>query len=571
MNQLLYIPTKIIMKGNRMAKVSVIIKVTNASNRIDELLGSLIVQKEKDIEVFCVTDCDNIWLPLLRNYSLFDERIKVVDIKSDQDALKTVLPLVSAPYVLLLRPSSFLNVPYIEKLLQSSTFSERVDFVYAPITYKDEMSHEYRHGSTLVPNDFATKKAEVFLKSDALSPKFFQKDDKQLYGKLIRTKLLEKVLQDMPDSYNDTILYYRCLFNSREIGCVLHEMMFEWENADPFAPYSYEVKNETLKISVIIPIYNVDRVYLTRCLDSLKLQTYKNLEIICVDDESTDGTLQFLQEYATQDSRFKVLTKKNGGVSSARNYGIKAATGDYISFVDSDDFVSLSLYQKFVAIVQRETRQIDMFEYNGIHFAEVYKYPLTTWLFHFCIANWNNFFQGHFKDFRTYCNLNHGTIWNKIFRTKWLKKENILFPEGMLFEDNIFSTAAFLKAKNLYVAENYMYFYRENGESLIRNLNHKVFDLFKEIDILREILKKENYYDRAQYVLFDYISLSFWSLFPRCPSEEQELFLQKTRDYLNSFLPIPEEIIRKNKFTHLYNEIMKPTSTVEYFRKKINA
>ena len=141
----------------------------------------------------------------------------------------------------------------------------------------------------------------------------------------------------------------------------------------------------------------------------------------------------------------------------------------------------------------------------------------------------------------------------------------------MLFEDNIFSTAAFLKAKNLYVAENYMYFYRENGESLIRNLNHKVFDLFKEIDILREILKKENYYDRAQYVLFDYISLSFWSLFPRCPSEEQELFLQKTRDYLNSFLPIPEEIILKNKFTHLYNEIMKPTSTVEYFRKKINA
>lgn len=552
-----------------MAKVSVIIRVTNESNRIDELFECLIVQTEKDMEIFCVTESDNIWLPLLKNYAIFDERIKIVEKESQQNALRTVLPLVNSPYIIMLHPSSFLNIPYIEKMLQMSSFSERIDFVYAPMRFRDEMTNEFRRASFLVPEDFSAKSADVFLNSEGLSPKFLSKADKHIYGKLLRTELVKKILLDMPEQYNDVVLFYKCLFNSREIGCTLYEMMFEWKNADPFAPASYEIKDETQKISVVIPIYNVRTSFLRQCLDSLRLQTYKNLEIICVDDGSTDGTLKFLKDYAAQDVRFKVLTKKNGGVSSARNFGIKAATGDYISFIDADDFVSLALYQKFVAAVQYETEQIDMYEYNGFRFSEVYDKPITLAFLHFGIEEWGNFYTGHFKNFREYCNLSHGTIWNKIFRTEFLKKEKILFPEGIVFEDNVFSTEAFLKAKTLYVAENYMYIYRHYGESQVNNLNHKVFDVFKEEELLQEILKEANYYDQAKYKLFDYVPLSFWLLFPRCPEDEQELFLQKTRECLNSFLPIPEEVLRKNKYTNMYNDIMNPASTVEYFREKI--
>ena len=91
-------------------------------------------------------------------------------------------------------------------------------------------------------------------------------------------------------------------------------------------------------ISVIIPVYNVEQ-YLPRCLDSVLSNTYRNLEIICVDDGSTDGSAAILQDYAKKDSRIVVITKENGGVSSARNAGLDRMTGEFVTFIDSDDFV----------------------------------------------------------------------------------------------------------------------------------------------------------------------------------------------------------------------------------------
>ena len=94
-----------------------------------------------------------------------------------------------------------------------------------------------------------------------------------------------------------------------------------------------------MKISIIIPVYN-SKKYLRKCLTSLKKQSYKNLEIILINDGSTDNSLDICNQYKKIDKRFKVYTKKNGGTSSARNYGIKKSTGDYITFVDNDDFIN---------------------------------------------------------------------------------------------------------------------------------------------------------------------------------------------------------------------------------------
>ena len=99
------------------------------------------------------------------------------------------------------------------------------------------------------------------------------------------------------------------------------------------------------KISVIVPIYNVED-YLHRCVDSIINQTYTNLEIILVDDGSPDNCLKICDEYAKKDSRIKVVHKKNGGLSDARNAGLEIATGEYIGFVDSDDYISLYFYEK---------------------------------------------------------------------------------------------------------------------------------------------------------------------------------------------------------------------------------
>jgi glycosyltransferase involved in cell wall biosynthesis len=111
------------------------------------------------------------------------------------------------------------------------------------------------------------------------------------------------------------------------------------------------------KISVIIPIYNVEK-YLSVCLESVINQTYQNLEIILVDDGSTDACPKICDDYATKDNRIKLIHKKNGGLSDARNIGVKHATGDLISFVDSDDVLSLYFYEKLINILEENDADI---------------------------------------------------------------------------------------------------------------------------------------------------------------------------------------------------------------------
>ena len=102
--------------------------------------------------------------------------------------------------------------------------------------------------------------------------------------------------------------------------------------------------NSDIKVSVIVPIYNVKR-YLAKCLDSIISQTLKDIEIICVNDGSTDGSEKVLAEYAKKDSRIKIVNRKNGGLSAARNTGMPYATGKYIGFVDSDDYIEPTMYE----------------------------------------------------------------------------------------------------------------------------------------------------------------------------------------------------------------------------------
>lgn len=122
--------------------------------------------------------------------------------------------------------------------------------------------------------------------------------------------------------------------------------------------------NEKL-ISVIIPVYNTAK-YLPRCLDSILKNTYKNLEIICIDDGSTDESLAILHTYADRDKRVKVVTQTNGGVSSARNQGLNLASGFFISFVDSDDWVHHQYFEALVSVQEKTNAQIVNCGYSAV-------------------------------------------------------------------------------------------------------------------------------------------------------------------------------------------------------------
>ena len=120
------------------------------------------------------------------------------------------------------------------------------------------------------------------------------------------------------------------------------------------------------KISVIVPIYKVED-YLDRCIESIVGQTYSNLEIILVDDGSPDSCPQLCDEYAKKDSRIKVIHKQNGGVSSARNEGLKFAHGEYIGFVDPDDYVHPSMYEKLIDCIHKNQCQIAVCRFSHVN------------------------------------------------------------------------------------------------------------------------------------------------------------------------------------------------------------
>lgn len=134
------------------------------------------------------------------------------------------------------------------------------------------------------------------------------------------------------------------------------------------------------KISVVIPIYNTEK-FLVKTLDSVINQTYKNLEIICVNDGSTDNSLNILTSYAKNDFRIKIINKPNSGLSDARNTGIDAASGEYIAFVDSDDYIDKDFYEKLMESIQKSGADVAMTStkcFKNGNFKEVLKPYIET-------------------------------------------------------------------------------------------------------------------------------------------------------------------------------------------------
>lgn len=203
-------------------------------------------------------------------------------------------------------------------------------------------------------------------------------------------------------------------------------------------------------VSIIVPVFNTS-AYLKRCLDSLIGQTLYDIEIICIDDGSTDNSIDILNTYAQKDRRIKIIRQQNAGQSAARNAGIKAASGRYIGFVDSDDYVDLDFYGKLyrtaiisaAGIVQAATRRI------GKRKTRVQR----------CKPQ-------HIRDFAVALqNLNHGGVWDKLYQTEIIKNHRLKFTEGRIFEDNLFAIQALWYGKTMHIISNTCYNYVFNSDS----------------------------------------------------------------------------------------------------------
>ena len=135
-----------------------------------------------------------------------------------------------------------------------------------------------------------------------------------------------------------------------------------------------------VKVSVIIPVYNVEP-YLKQCMDSVVGQTLKDIEIICVDDGSTDGSLDILREYAAEDNRIQIIEQKNAGAGAARNNGMRHATGKYLSFLDSDDFFEPRMLEKAYDLVEKDQADFVAYKSDQYH-TEKKQFVSADWVIH---------------------------------------------------------------------------------------------------------------------------------------------------------------------------------------------
>ena len=286
---------------------------------------------------------------------------------------------------------------------------------------------------------------------------------------------------------------------------------------------------KTPQISIIIPVYNVEK-YLEDCLNSLLAQTYKDIEILCINDGSSDASLKILRKYEKQDNRIQVFTQKNSGPAKARNIGLENAHGEYIMFCDSDDSYEPEMCERMLTAITDNNVDLVMCNTNGYdkqgNFApDWYYFPFDA---------------GYFTLTQEMKAIINVFLWNKIFKKSKIDTFQIKFPEGHKTDDNYFIYVYLMASDTVYFLNNKLYnhYERENSIMNLYNNDNKI----KYSDIEDKIVILEMTYDFLnKHHIFKlnkdaYLSLFFKQLFWSWQSVSEQwknTFLQKCADFIS--------------------------------------
>lgn len=255
-------------------------------------------------------------------------------------------------------------------------------------------------------------------------------------------------------------------------------------------------------VSVIVPIYKTEK-YLRRCLDSIVNQTYKDLEIILVDDGSPDNCPVICDEYAKKDSRVKIIHQKNAGVSVARNTGIDTMSGDYVAFVDSDDWIDDVMIERLMNYVSKYNLDMAKCSTNNSDPPNTYdeSYDRDELIE---ASRFGEMLVNYFDKSRW-----RVPIWNGVYRADIVKK--CRFCEGLIYEDTFWGSLFLYYTKRMYVTAEGLYHYRKTPDSIVCNLNKRPLDLLQIFCLLKETLAglgfnfdRINHYTAKEYYLYVY-------------------------------------------------------------------
>ncbi len=296
------------------------------------------------------------------------------------------------------------------------------------------------------------------------------------------------------------------------------------------------------KVSVIIPVHNVEK-YIRKTLDSVVNQTLKDIEIIIVDNKSSDNTLNIVKEYAQNDKRFTIYkNSENLKQGIARNFGVKMARGEYIFFIDGDDYMELYALEKLYNRIVQMDCDIVLCTWNQfddqtgkIDRNHVYaKLKQISEEFDEKTFNW--------RDIKYSVFWQTSVPWDKMYKRDFLINKNVKFPGDIFFEDNVFVYDALFKAEKMAVLREDLIYYRCNRKNAVTNSrNYIFFDYLKIFNLIGDNLKKINLFDEMKYFYWDYkvITLYWWFMKIRFPYK-RKFFNMMKYDFKN-ILEIKDE------------------------------
>lgn len=229
------------------------------------------------------------------------------------------------------------------------------------------------------------------------------------------------------------------------------------------------MSNKDKLISIIVPIYKVEK-YLKKCIESILKQTYKNIEIILVDDGSPDNCGKICDDYKQMDKRIKVIHKNNGGLSEARNYGIREAKGDYLLFVDSDDFIAENICEILINNINKYSADMAICNfYYVFENKKAIKNEMSSKK-DVQVLEKENIIREYFLNYSVDLNV----AWNKLYKKDIFKGKNaILFPVGKLHEDTYIMYKIYYNLNRLVRINKPLYYYRQRNDSIISSFSIK--------------------------------------------------------------------------------------------------
>ncbi len=284
-----------------------------------------------------------------------------------------------------------------------------------------------------------------------------------------------------------------------------------------------------IKVSVIVPVYNVEK-FIDKCLNSLVKQSLKEIEIIVVNDGSPDNSQKIIDKYVKKyPDKIKSYIKENGGQGSARNYGLKKASGEYIGYVDSDDFVEKDMYKKLYN--KAKENNYDIVVCGNYNVSEDYQNKNIDAFINNYNTDLENIFFGKMA------------VWNKIYKRDILIKNKLEFKEKVWYEDLAFTLKAIMNSNTFAFIDEPLYDYliREgstmNNSNVQRNL--EILDAFNDILSYIQHNKKEEYFSKIEFLAIDhiYISAIVRVLKAEADDKVKRETINKLIDYMNKKFP----------------------------------